>query len=74
MYLLVGLHRLQNRRGLNEMLDGILASNHHLEHSQNASSQRVIVIVLRIDFLKRLESLHCIVEMPHLVGVVSDQQ
>jgi hypothetical protein len=55
------------------MLHGVLTSNHHLEHSQHTPPQRVVVVVLRIDLLKRLKGLDRVVKMTHLIGVVADK-
>lgn len=55
------------------MLHRLLARNHHLEHSQHTSSQRLFVVILSINLLEGLESLYCVVEVAHFVVVVGDE-
>ncbi len=55
------------------MFNRFLTSNNHLEDTQNASSQRIFVIVFRVNFLKGFESFNCVVKVTHLVGIVANQ-
>lgn len=53
------------------MLHGLFACHDHLEHPQDATSQGILIIVLRVNLLQSLEGLDCVVEMSHLVGVIA---
>lgn len=55
------------------MLNGLLAGDGHLEHSDHTAPQGVLVVILIIYFLQGLEGLNRIVEMPHFVAVVADK-
>lgn len=58
---------------LDQVFNRLFSSNDHLKNSDNWTSQCVLVIVLRINLFQSFESFQSIVEMTHLVAVISDK-
>lgn len=55
------------------MLNALLSCDCHLENSDYAPSQRILVVVFSVDLFKGLEGLDRVIEVSHLIAIVANK-